>query len=337
MKVLILLDTIATPDENHADFANSFLDKGWEVSFGHINTLSTHNYRVYGDVASPREKVRVYENLSGLLPVSHQDLECYDLVWVMAYPHPGMSKDIWQILWMLSRRVPFANSVESLVFLNNKNVLGQIVPPEHLPETYISNRGSDLIALYERGGRERWIAKPTNASCGSSVYILRPDDSNARVILQSMTGNIIFNPLNNQTINDERQLGLQNQYGIIQAYCQEVKDREKRVIFAGGTVVGQVGRHMGGREHRANYAQGGTLHMAELTSEEAKLCTLLARRFHEYGVNFVGIDLAYPYVLEFNISNPGGLSEIRAFTGQDLTSLIIERILAALAIGICVS
>ena len=232
MKVLILIDTIASPDENHSYFANSFLDKGWDVFFGHINTLTTCNYHVYCDVAQVKEKVEIYKSLS--IPVSHEDGEDYDLVWMMSQPHPLIAKDLWQMLWMLSRRVPFVNSVESLIFLNNKNNLGLIVPPEHLLETYVSNQASDLMDIYMRRDKELWIAKPTNASCGNDVFLLRPNDSNARVILQSMTGNIVVNPFNNQAASDERQLGLQNRYCLLQAYCKEVVEGEKRVILAGG-------------------------------------------------------------------------------------------------------
>ncbi len=330
MKVLILIDTIASPDENHAYFANSFLEKGWDVFFGHINTLSTHNYLVYCDVASVTEKVQIYESLH--TQVSHQDVEHYNLIWMMSQPHPLLAKDLWQILWMLSKRVSFVNSVEALVFLNNKNNLELIVPPEHLLETYVSNQADDLIDIYTCRDNELWVAKPTNASCGSDVYLLRPNDSNARVILQSMTGNIVTNPFNNKTVSDERQLGLQNHYCVLQAYCKEVTQGEKRVLLAGGTIVAQHGRQIGPYDHRSNLRQGGTLEAAELIPAEADLCARLAQRFFDYGVGYVGIDIAYPYILEFNIANPGGVSYIHEVTGIDYTPVVIERVLSAMGI-----
>lgn len=333
MKVLLLIDTIATPDQNHAYIANSFLDKGWDVYFGHINTLATRMYRVYGDVAQVTEEVQIYQSLSSRLQPSCQDLEVFDLAWVMTHPHPRLATDIWQLLWMLSRRVPFVNSPEALVFLNNKNNLGQLVPHEHLLETYVSNKAADLIEVYTQRDHEYWIAKPTNASSGSDVYLLRPGDSNAQVILQSLTGNVLINSLNKQPLSEERQLGLQNRYGVLQAYYKNVKLHEKRVLFAGGSVITQVGRQVSASEHRANCAQGGKLEEAHLTEAEASFCADLAQRFLEYGVRFVGIDLAYPYVLEFNIANPGGISHIHDITGINYAPLTIERVLASLGLA----
>lgn len=332
MKVLILIDTIATPDQNHAYLANSFLDAGWEVFFGHINTLSTRTYHVYGDVALVTEKVRIYESLYPSLKLSHQDLEAFNLAWVMTQPHPLLAKDIWQILWMLSKRVPFVNSIESLVFLNNKNNLGLVVPPEHLLETYVSNQAGRLVDVYGSRDDERWVVKPTNASSGSDVYLLRPGDSNVHVILQSMTGNVIINPLNNQTLSDERQLGLQNHYCLLQTYHKNARQNEKRVLLAGGTVITQIGRVMANAEHRANLNQGGALEAVDLTQEETSLCTTLAERFLEYGVRFVGLDLAYPYVLEFNIANPGAISHTHEVTGVNFAPLVIARVLSSLGI-----
>ena len=331
MKVLIFIDSITCPDENHAYFANSFLDKGWGVYFGQINTLSIRNYRVYCDVAQVTEKVGIYQSLN--IPLSHENVEDCDLVWMMSQPHPLIAKDVWQMLWMLSRHVPFVNSVESLIFLNNKNNLGLIVPPEHLLETYVSNQASDLIDIYTRRDEELWIAKPTNSSCGNDVFLLRPHDSNARVILQSMTGNIVRNPFNNQAVNDERQLGLQNHYFLLQAYCKEAAQGDKRVILAGGTTVAQFGRQMGPHDHRSNLRQGGKLVAVELTPAEENLCTEVARRFLANGVSYVGIDIAYPYILEFNIANPGGVSYIHEVTGIDFTPVVIDRVLAAMHIS----
>ncbi len=332
MKVLMLIDSIANPDENHAYFANAFLGKGWDVFFGHINTLSTRNYHVSCDVAHITQRVGIYQSID--TQVSHKGIEDYDLIWTMCQPHPLLAKDIWQILWMLSKRVPFVNSVEALVFLNNKNNLGLIVPPEHLAENYVSNREADLMEIYTRRNDELWIAKPTNGSCGSDVYLLRPHDSNARVILQSMTGNIIANPFNHQTVSDERQLGLQNRYCVLQAYCKEVEEGEKRVLLAGGTVVAQHGRRLGSKDHRSNLRQGGKVDVSDLTPEETDLCSLLAQRFFDFGVGYVGIDISYPYVVEFNIANPGGVSYIDEVAGIDYTPVVIDRVLAAMNISL---
>ena len=93
---------------------------------------------------------------------------------------------------------------------------------------------------------------------------------------------------------------------------------EKRVIVAGGRVIGQHGRSAAAGEHRSNIAQGGRIYPIELTVEEAELCALIAERLGRHGVHFAGVDLCFPHVLEINLVNPGGLDDVLTMTGRDL-------------------
>lgn len=321
MKVLILVNTTNRLDENHAMFANGFLERGWHVFYGLVNSLTTHDYEVYCDIVEVKTKVNVYGKVIGEL--SHQSAEQFDLVWVMNQPHPMLAKDAWQILWLLSQRCPFVNSVEAMTFLNNKNTLGHIVSKQNLVENHVSNRFDHLWQVYISRKNERWIVKPTNGGCGADVYLLKPEESNARAIIQSMTGNTTASA----EITDSNLLGLQNKYGILQSYAPEVAKGEKRVIIAGGRVVSQHGRSLAAEDHRSNITQGGELLSAELNDDEYKICSELGRRLLLNGVRFIGIDLAYPFVLEFNIVNPGGIYDIREVSGIDYTQIAIENIL----------
>lgn len=324
MDVLILADSVHRIDWNQADFANCFLDKGMNVFYGLINSLSTRNYIVYGDTVQVLSKVHHYGSVPD--PVKNQCIEGYDLIWVMNQPHPALAKDIWQILWMLSKRVPFVNSVEAMVFLNNKNNLGLIVPQHHLVENYAANEYGMLWDIYTSRKEQRWVAKPTNAGCGADVYILQPGDTNAQVILQSMTGNVTTST----EINNANIIGLQNKYCILQEYIPQVAEGEKRVIIAGGAVIAQHGRRLALEDHRSNLTHGGKLIRADLTPKEMQLCSHIASTLFQYGVNFIGIDMSYPYILEFNIINPGGVYDILEVTGIDYNDIIISRILSAI-------
>lgn len=48
------------------------------------------------------------------------------------------------------------------------------------------------------------------------------------------------------------------------------------------------------------------------------------------GVYFAGIDLAYPYVLELNLANPGGLNYLFRETGVDQSSEAVQLLMQAL-------
>jgi glutathione synthase len=326
MKILILTDSFSRIDENHSTFANSFLDKGWEVFYGMVNSFSSKNYKVYCDVIQVISKVPRYGSVTS--SATHQHVEDYDLIWMMSHPHPNLAKDIWQILWMLSKRVQFVNSVEAMVFLNNKNNLGLIVPPENQVEIYVSNEYTEILSHYDQSDR-RWIVKPTNSGCGADVYLLEPGDSNAHAILQSMTGNVSAI----KEIHDVNSVGLQNKYCLLQGYVSQVEKNEKRVIIAGGAVIAQYGRVSNSDDHRANISQGGNRVISDLSSEETNLCSQVAQSLRNYGANFAGLDIAYPYILEVNVINPGGIFGIYQMTGTNFSEKAIACILKSLRIA----
>ncbi len=323
MDALILVNAITNLEDNHVDFANGFLERGFDVSYGLINTLAAHGSKVFCAVAPVI--ARVDRGIPLGRPTTHQSVEHYDIVWVMNQPHPSLARDVWQLLWLLARRCKFVNSVEAMVFLNTKNTLGYLVPQEHLVETHVANDFGQLWNIYDDYRDERWIVKPPNSGCGTDVYLLEPSGRNARTILESMTGNTATSA----EIADANLLGLQNRYCILQKYALEAARGEKGVLIAGGMVLTQYGRYPAAGEHRSNFTQGGRLVPATLTPVEHELCTELGQRLHTHGVNYASIDLAYPHVLEFNIVNPGGIYDILQLTGTDYTPVAIDHIVKA--------
>src|SRR5579875_2907687 len=187
MKILILRNTVTRIDAHCVLLANAFLARGDEVYFGLINAVATHNYHVYGPIVPYRVEVEYYAPIDESL--QWETLEDFDLIWIMKAPHPALAKDIWQILWLLSKRVPFVNSVEALLFLDTKNTLGYLVPQEHLLENYAADSFDILWDIYRSQPQERWILKPTNSASGANVFLVDPQGSNDRALIQSMTGN----------------------------------------------------------------------------------------------------------------------------------------------------
>lgn len=320
MKALVLVNSNKSVDQ--AFILNGFLDLDWKVDIALVNSLTTENYEVCADVISVSERVELYGEVKG--DILHQSIERYDLIWVMNQPHDSLSKDVWQILWMLSKRVPFVNTVESLVFLNNKNNLGLAVPLEHLAHTFVGHSYEYLNSFISAEQGRSWIVKPTNGGCGADVYFVNSEEKNTKVILQSMTGNATANQA---IVNDVNLIGIKNKYAVLQEYIPEVKKGEKRVILAGGKVIGSHGRSLAPNDHRSNITQGGDFFESELTAEENELCGYLARKLLDFGVGYVGIDMSYPYILEFNMVNPGGIDDIYELTGIDITKDVITSII----------
>jgi glutathione synthase len=149
------------------------------------------------------------------------------------------------------------------------------------------------------------VAKPPAGSLGRDVFVLKPGGPNNRAILQNLCGRE------------------EDQYTLLQQYVSEVTSGEKRVLFAGGKVIGQYRRTATG-DHRTNLIQGATSTACDLSEAEAIYCRTIGQVLTSMGAGFVGIDLIYPWVIEFNVINPGGITTIDELTGVDLTNAVLD-------------
>lgn len=68
----------------------------------------------------------------------------------------------------------------------------------------------------------------------------------------------------------------------------------------------------------------------ELDDQEEAFARRLAHDHRRHGIYFVGIDLAFPYVFELNLANPGGLNCSLRATGVDQTDEALGHLYAAL-------
>ena len=152
-----------------------------------------------------------------------------------------------------------------------------------------------------------WIAKPPAGSLGRDVFLLKPGSSNNRAILDYLCG------------------PEQDQYTLIQEHISEISRGEKRVLIAGGEVVGQYKR-IATTDHRTNLIQGAASEACELTQKESAYCKKLAEWLKTIGANYVGMDMVYPWIIEFNIINPGGLITIEGLTRENLAPRIIDQL-----------
>lgn len=83
-------------------------------------------------------------------------------------------------------------------------------------------------------------------------------------------------------------------------------------------MVGGYKKTPTGSEFRGNFAVGGIETELEISDEARELCEEAGRELQEHGINYVGIDLAFPYIVEYNLVNPGGISGQLAATGVDI-------------------
>lgn len=228
----------------------------------------------------------------------------FDAVWTLTLGMRHSFLDKMQLLKCLEQDCRLINSVDALIHLKSKYFLANWQDVFQYPKTYSSTDPLHLEnVIRDEGGQ--WIAKPPAGSLGRDIFLLSAEDPNLRVILETMTG------------------PESDQYCLLQPYVEEIVQGEKRVLLAGGKPVGQYLRHASG-DHRTNVSSGAKTELCELTPEEHRYCEQIGDFLVEQGAEFVGLDLAFPWVIEFNVVNPGGIHTILDLGGDDLSEKIIS-------------
>ena len=152
-----------------------------------------------------------------------------------------------------------------------------------------------------------WIAKPPASSFGRDVYRVHAHEPNLDVILDALTG------------HDG------SRYCLLQRYVAEIERGETRVLLADGELIGAYLRRPGA-DHRVNLARRRSRRShASICGTGSSRAIAAARRLREHGIDYVAVDIAYPWIVEFNIANPGGLETIERLTGENLAPRVVAR------------
>ena len=302
--VFLVSETDTIIEGNYLKFANEMLARGANSHIAVVDSLALVRSSIV--VQGFQLKTPLLTNEPFPKDLSTFELAEFDIVWIMSLGYRESFLDKMQMLYGLPGSCRIVNSLNALMHFKSKYFLASHAETFAHPETHASTSPEQLLDIVQSGGK--WIAKPPAGSFGKEVYLLTQNDPNAAVILDSLTGLA------------------QKKYCLLQRYVEEIEAGEKRVIFAGGEVVGQYIRTPT-KDHRTNIMQGAAATLCELTDEESTYCDKIGQLMKSYDAEFVGMDLAYPWVIEFNVITPGGIDTISQLGGPDLTKNVLDKIL----------
>ncbi|MFK7913122.1 MAG: RimK family alpha-L-glutamate ligase [Pseudomonadales bacterium] len=231
----------------------------------------------------------------------------YDRIWPLGFGEQATFFDRMQLLEQIPQD-RLVTTVEALLLLH-----GKFRWQAYMPETFVSNDSGYLLA--QTGRSADWVIKPTAGSYGREVYRLRPgiDQQATLAHIEQLTSN--------------------GRYAMLQRYLPEIESGEKRVLFAGGLLLGAYLRRPSTAPPEtsqqavvplANLAAGGTASLTTLAAEETTLAQKVANELLAKGVGFAAIDLVHPYLMEVNIANPGGLGTLAMLTGKDPSAEVVN-------------
>ncbi len=174
-----------------------------------------------------------------------------------------------------------------------------------LPPTLITSDRAAIAAF--RAEHKDIILKPLYGNGGAGVFRVKPDDENFNALLE-MFAEQYREPV------------------IAQAYLNDVRKGDKRIILVDGVVAGAINRVPADGEARANMHVGAQAEHSELTPREREICAILGPELKSRGLIFVGIDVIGDYLTEVNVTSPTGIREIKRFGGNDIAAMIWDAI-----------
>ncbi len=216
-------------------------------------------------------------------------LATFGLIWLLGFGRRDTFLDRMHVLRLVERE-RFVNTVDALVLLHGKVGLA-----DFQPETHASGDHSTLMRHVAEGGD--WVAKPMAGSFGRDVHRVGAHRPETEDVLRRLTA--------------------QGSYCVLQRFVPGAGEQEKRVVVAGDQIIGAYAKS-------GNLRRGALPRPTELTADERGLVGRVVAWLNARGVRFAGIDLAWPYVLEANIANPGGLATLEALTGTDAAPSVVR-------------
>lgn len=225
----------------------------------------------------------------------------FTLIWVLGMGRQPTFLDRMQLLNLLPQR-SFVVSTDALLYRHAKYAWW----PD-LPETHASADPDQLKARLAAGGD--WVVKPPAGSFGRDVTRIR-NDAAGRAAIDRLCG-----------------APEAARYLLLQRYVPEVENGEKRTLVAGGRIIGTYLRRpdvCGSGDFRANLAAGAEAAPATLTAPERQLVERLAAELVRLRIGFAAVDTAFPYLMEVNVANPGGLSTLAQLYGADPAPRVVD-------------
>ncbi len=199
------------------------------------------------------------------------------------------------------------NRPQGLRDLNEK--LAALLFPQCCPPTLVSRSMVELKAFIHEHGDV--VAKPLDGMGGKSIFRIRQGDSNANVILETLTAG--------------------GSLTMLQRYLPEIRDGDKRILLVDGVPVPYaLARIPQGDEFRGNLAAGGKGEGRPLNERDFWIAGQLGPWLREHGMLFVGLDVIGDYLTEVNVTSPTCVRELDKQFGLNIAGLLFDAIEARL-------
>ncbi len=174
------------------------------------------------------------------------------------------------------------------------------------PITHVSKNKDYLQRMIAESDQGQMILKPLDGSGGRGVIVLEK---------RAMTS---INSLLDFYIDGGRN------YVILQEYIEGADQGDVRVLMLNGKFIGAYNRKPADGEFRANIQTGGSAHAYTMTASQKRILRKVGPKLARDGLFFVGLDMIGDKILEVNVCNPGGITNINRLSKTKLQRKVVD-------------
>ncbi|RMH21623.1 MAG: glutathione synthase [Gammaproteobacteria bacterium] len=277
-----------------------------------IFTMQPHHLFLseQGDVSAIMQETRVKDDIHQWFTLeSSENKALSDLDVILMRKDPPVDAAYTIATHLLERAqregTPVINDPRSLRDLNEKLFATDF--PQFQPPTLITSSHDLIMAFAKKHGDI--ILKPLHGMGGTSVFHIRPEDANLKVIMETLTG------------DGTRSI-------VAQRFIPEIRDGDKRILMIKGEPYPYALARLPAKgEIRANLASGGRGIGQPLSERDHSICHTVGPALKSRGILFAGIDVIGDYLTEINITSPTCVRELEKQYHTNISGQILDAIL----------
>jgi glutathione synthase len=281
------------------------------VSILYPSNLTVRNNVVHGFAKTIKKMEKIPENTASFykkVELEDKMLPLHALDCIMIRKDPPIDPFLLNFLDSVKDETVVVNDVDGLRKANNKLYTTTFHDPNNvfLPVTHVSKNIDYLKRMIKESENDKMILKPLDGSGGSGVIVLeKRAASNINSLLDFY-------------------IGERKNYVILQEYIEGAEEGDVRVLMLNGAILGAYQRKPAEGEHRANIQAGGSAHKYILTENQKRICRKVGPKLAADGLYFVGLDMIGEKILEVNVLNPGGITNINRLNKVRLQKKVVD-------------
>lgn len=305
-------DEISPTESSTLLMIQECLKRKYTVSIMYTNNLTVRNNIVHGVIETIKTMEKVPESITTFykkVDFEKKFIALHAFDCLMIRKDPPMNPLVFNFLDAIKDEVVIINDVDGIRKANNKLYTTTFHDPHnsYLPITHVSGSKKFINRTIEESQSEKMILKPLDGSGGKGVIVL---EKNARENINSLLDFYIDETGDN--------------YVILQEFIEGADQGDVRVLMLNGQFIGAYNRKPAKGEIRANIQQGGTAHKYVLTDSQKRICKKIGTKLVRDGLFFVGLDMIGDKILEVNVLNPGGISNINKLDKLKLQKKVVD-------------